>query len=744
MPPLQVLPSTGSNMVLNGGFEQGGINHWIGSYDPANLLTAPEFGASFGYNGTGGVRLNTGPDTTSRLIQQLGGSYTAHSAGTGELALAPNKTYLLKAKMKTTGGVSGTLTFETVRLFDTRETVISVTPATVTSSAWQNVTAIIQTGNQYAAGKIMVEAYKGTTAGQVYIDDIELIAAGGEFLATPTGVPASNPGVLFDDFGGTTLDQSKWLMPSKAWGGPNNGVVPENLSIVPSVAGDSGSGYLVMEAHGDLYNGPVTGTNLYGVYDAVAGKQIDPNKRVGSALATRDYYASGSYEVRAKIAPDLGAVTAFWTFHYVEDESLPGGKIRNTEIDWEFPTGANDGSVPLSQDVATFDRARLNTWGGYVPGEGAHHPGRVVLPKNAQGQNHVQDGKFHKYRFDWYSTGKNGDNIPRVEWYLDDQLVYVEQFDPSDTQNNIGYRAARYWLGVWFPAQSTNPLATGETGWGGTPNFSVSKAYIDWVRITPFTNQPNDSYERESTPNFGFALPHRAPGWNGGGGGGTDTQAPAAPTQLQSPAKTSASVSLNWNASTDNVGVTGYEIAFGGNVVQSAGTSATITGLSPGTAYTFTVKAKDAAGNLSAASAPLTVTTLTGGSANLLQNGDFSFALVSNSAQGWKSVGTGGASTTGGVLQLIPSAIDTAEAEQVVSVTPGQSYKLTASLSTSGIYGYIRVFSGSQMLAEDFTTSSKTSSQTFTAAGSSLRIVIHAYKQQAGTFTVDNTVLTVN
>lgn len=96
----------------------------------------------------------------------------------------------------------------------------------------------------------------------------------------------------------------------------------------------------------------------------------------------------------------------------------------------------------------------------------------------------------------------------------------------------------------------------------------------------------------------------------GGGGGGSDTQAPTAPSGLTATGKTSSSVSLQWNASTDNVGVAGYDVYSGTNKVASvSGTSATVTGLSASTSYTFTVKARDAAGNVSGASNAVTVTT---------------------------------------------------------------------------------------------------------------------------------------
>ncbi|MFD2332580.1 sugar-binding protein [Cohnella sp. GCM10020058] len=89
-----------------------------------------------------------------------------------------------------------------------------------------------------------------------------------------------------------------------------------------------------------------------------------------------------------------------------------------------------------------------------------------------------------------------------------------------------------------------------------------------------------------------------------------DTQAPTAPANLTSPSHTDRSVQLSWGASTDNVGVTGYNVYNGTNLVASvASTTYTITGLTPSTAYSFTVKAKDAANNVSPASNTVNVTT---------------------------------------------------------------------------------------------------------------------------------------
>src|SRR5947208_1304891 len=89
-----------------------------------------------------------------------------------------------------------------------------------------------------------------------------------------------------------------------------------------------------------------------------------------------------------------------------------------------------------------------------------------------------------------------------------------------------------------------------------------------------------------------------------------DTQAPTAPANLRTTAVGSTQVSLAWDASSDDVGVTGYRVFRGATQVGTpTGTSFTDTGLSPGATYSYTVKAIDAAGNLSDPSAALSVTT---------------------------------------------------------------------------------------------------------------------------------------
>ncbi|HAM36342.1 MAG TPA: hypothetical protein DCP85_10510, partial [Elusimicrobia bacterium] len=105
------------------------------------------------------------------------------------------------------------------------------------------------------------------------------------------------------------------------------------------------------------------------------------------------------------------------------------------------------------------------------------------------------------------------------------------------------------------------------------------------------------------------------------GGAVVDTQAPGAPTALSLGGATSSSLNLTWTAATDNMAVNGYKLDVSPNAAFSSFvtgysakdlgnvTSASITGLSAGTAYYARLRAYDAAGNTSSNSASASGTT---------------------------------------------------------------------------------------------------------------------------------------
>jgi chitodextrinase len=91
----------------------------------------------------------------------------------------------------------------------------------------------------------------------------------------------------------------------------------------------------------------------------------------------------------------------------------------------------------------------------------------------------------------------------------------------------------------------------------------------------------------------------------------SDTQAPTVPTNLNAKVVSSSQIDLTWTASTDNVGVTGYQIYKNGSLIATTNTKTAYsdTGLAASTTYSYGVAAFDAAGNVSPLSASASATT---------------------------------------------------------------------------------------------------------------------------------------
>ncbi len=289
----------------------------------------------------------------------------------------------------------------------------------------------------------------------------------GILLLTPasvcTSAPAHAADVFYDDFSDNTLDSEKWLVAYKNWGGKvtengvkvdyNGGVLPQNVSLR--------DGSLILTGNGNLYDGDLKGINK-------DGSLRKDGKRTGAAIATKEYFASGSYEVRAKVAPTFGACSAIWTFEYEEDWDT--GKITNHEIDIEMP-----GRPASEKKNQSFEYALCNTWIG--ENEGQYKTGYTNIGVDQA------DGQFHTYRFDWHTGDKQ--ETKRVDFYFDDKLVYT-------STKYIPTNAGRLWIGLWFP-----------NSWAGTPDFDTSEFEIDYVKITPF-HEDGDTPQNETYADDGW------------------------------------------------------------------------------------------------------------------------------------------------------------------------------------------------------------------------------------------------
>ncbi|MEU5071529.1 fibronectin type III domain-containing protein [Streptomyces asoensis] len=95
-----------------------------------------------------------------------------------------------------------------------------------------------------------------------------------------------------------------------------------------------------------------------------------------------------------------------------------------------------------------------------------------------------------------------------------------------------------------------------------------------------------------------------------------DRSPPTPPGSVTGRAVGSRAVQLSWSASTDDRAVVSYDVWQGGVRIHSVGgnqTATVVTGLRPGVRYAFTVRARDAADNVSPAGPPVRLTTARGG-----------------------------------------------------------------------------------------------------------------------------------
>ncbi|MFD8643229.1 chitinase [Streptomyces zaomyceticus] len=151
----------------------------------------------------------------------------------------------------------------------------------------------------------------------------------------------------------------------------------------------------------------------------------------------------------------------------------------------------------------------------------------------------------------------------------------------------------------------------GASGTGTTDVSTWTGSAPDWQRLaTTFTTGASTTSVTIYTHGWYGTPAYQADDLSLFGPGGDPVQLPAVPTGLAAGSPTSTSVPLTWSAVS---GATSYNVYRGTTKVQTvSGTSATVTGLTASTAYTFQVSAVNSAGE-SAKSATVSATTTSGG-----------------------------------------------------------------------------------------------------------------------------------
>ncbi len=223
----------------------------------------------------------------------------------------------------------------------------------------------------------------------------------------------------------------------------------------------------------------------------------------------------------------------------------------------------------------------------------------------------------------------------------------------------------------------------------------------------------------------------------------SDTTPPSTPSGLTATAKGTSEIDLTWSASTDNVGVTSYEVdrCTGSGCTATAGITTTngstlsyqSLGLAAATTYGFRVRAKDAAGNFSGYSSAAYATTSSGSDTTSPSAPSNLTATAVSSTQinlGW-TASTDNVGVTGYKVERCSGAscssfaqITTTGGTTVtysntgLTASTSYSYRLRATDAAGNLSGYSNTASATTPAAVDTTPPSAPSNLTATAASS--------------------------
>ncbi|RLU80846.1 chitinase [Streptomyces griseocarneus] len=232
-------------------------------------------------------------------------------------------------------------------------------------------------------------------------------------------------------------------------------------------------------------------------------------------------------------------------------------------------------------------------------------------PARAADANLVRNGGFENGLSPWSCTGDSGTVVTSPTHSGTGALKATPAgSDSAQCAQTVGVRPnSSYTLSAWVQGAY---VYLGASGTGTTDVSTWTPSASDWQQLTTsFTTGPNTTSVTVWTHGWYGQPAYVADDvtLTGPGGGDPGDPVPNAPGGLTAGAATPSSVALSWSAST---GATGYNVYQDGSKVQSvSGTSTTVTGLAPSTAYRFEVTAVNASGE-SARSSAVTATTSAG------------------------------------------------------------------------------------------------------------------------------------
>ncbi|WP_377268601.1 cellulose binding domain-containing protein [Peterkaempfera sp. SMS 1(5)a] len=208
-------------------------------------------------------------------------------------------------------------------------------------------------------------------------------------------------------------------------------------------------------------------------------------------------------------------------------------------------------------------------------------------------------------------------------------MANAKQYWPAIAVTHLpnGIHGVEYYDGsAWQPAQRQTDMGQAFVIAPTTTNGTSYRIRVRDVDDALVQGGRTYDFSLPSTCSGGCPAPYNAVAYTTAGGtvggstieggvtgattGDPGLQTPTIPGQFTVTGTTSTTASLSWSASTDPAGIAGYRIFRDGTVVATTtGTTYTDTGLTPSTAYSYTVQAQNTAGKLGLPSASVTATT---------------------------------------------------------------------------------------------------------------------------------------
>jgi hypothetical protein len=301
---------------------------------------------------------------------------------------------------------------------------------------------------------------------------IALACAARAAAAPPTDNPTppvrGNARVAFtEDWSTGRIDSAKWYLLRKKWGEGHNGVVPENVRVERDVVAGAEQNVLVCVAHGDQYDGPVTG-------------ERGNKPRVGGVIVSKPFFASGRFEVVMKIGstdrhdggPEnptrpAGAVPAVWTYAYrfaraPRDRAggfSPDQPLYNPHLCNGRPVTMywSELDFPEYGKAGEFAKAMYNTFC-----QDRHHPETFDVRGAA-------DGRYHTYTTEWRTKLEPLPGVADAQviehdgyWWVQDKSVPIDRYlgNPLKRLGKDQYAVyagaeARHWIDGHFVARNT-------------------------------------------------------------------------------------------------------------------------------------------------------------------------------------------------------------------------------------------------------------------------------------------------